>query len=132
MLANEVVPVLLPGAVFFLGNEKYAPAQEMRASGLPLALATDFNPGTCMSESMSMILTLGCLQLGLTPAEALTGATYHAALALGRGNLLGTLEVGKRADIVVWGVPNYRHLPYHFGINHAKTVIKGGKIVCEN
>ncbi|MCG8606370.1 imidazolonepropionase [bacterium] len=132
MLAKEVVPVLLPGAVFFLRSGKYAPAQEMQVIGLPLALATDFNPGTCMSESMSMMLTLGCLQLGLTPAQALTGATYHAALALRRGNLLGTLEVGKRADIVIWGVPNYKHLSYHFGINHAKTVIKDGKIVWEN
>ncbi|MFQ5823618.1 MAG: imidazolonepropionase [bacterium] len=132
MLEHQVLPVLLPGAVFFLGKEKYAPAKAMLKVGLPVAVATDFNPGTCMSESMPLILTISCLKLKLKPSEALTAATYHAALAIDRGNLLGTLEVGKRADLVIWDVPNYRHLPYHFGVNLAKTVIKSGKIVCEN
>jgi imidazolonepropionase len=100
--------------------------------GMPIAVATDFNPGTCMTESMPMILTISCLKLRLKPSEALTAATYHAALAVDRGNLLGTLEVGKEADLVIWDIPNFKHLPYHFGVNLAKTVVKTGKVVWES
>lgn len=132
LLERQVVPVMLPGAVFFLGRTRYASAKEMLERGLPVAVATDFNPGTCMSESMALMLTLSCLKLKFSPAEALTAVTYHAALALNKGNLLGTLEVGKEADLVTWDVPNFRCLPYHFGVNLAKTVVKAGKIVCEN
>jgi len=132
MIENRVVAVLLPGAVFFLSKDHYAPARQMMDMGLPIAVSTDFNPGSCMTESMSMILTLSCLKLKLMPSEALTAATYHGARAIKRGNLLGTLEVGKRADLVVWDVPNHKHLPYHFGINLAKLVIKSGRVVCEN
>jgi imidazolonepropionase len=130
--AKRVVPVVLPGAVFFLGKENYPPARRMLNLGLPVAVATDFNPGTCMTESMPIMLTLSCLKLKLTPAEALTAATYHAAQALARGNLLGTLEVGKKADVVIWDMPNHQHLPYHFGVNLVRTVIKSGKIVWQN
>ena len=130
MVKHKVVPVLLPGAVFFLGKEKYAQAARMHEVGLPIAIATDFNPGTCMSESMPLMLTLACLKLKLKPAEALTAATYHAALAIDRGNLLGSLEVGKKADLVVWDVPNLSYIPYHFGVNLINAVIKSGKIVC--
>lgn len=132
LLNHKVVPVLLPGAVFFLGKEKYVRAREMLELGLPIAVATDFNPGTCMCESMPLILSLSCLKLKLTPAEAFIAATYHAALAVNRGNLLGTLEVGKKVDLVIWDMPNLKHLPYHFGVNLAKIVVKAGKIVCEN
>lgn len=129
MLDSKVVPVLLPGAVFFIGKSQYARAREMLKVGLPVAIATDFNPGTCMTESMPLIMTLSCLQLKLTPAEALIASTYHSALAIDRGNKIGTLEVGKKADVVIWDVPNYKHLAYHFGVNLANTVIKNGKIV---
>jgi len=129
---QRVVPVVLPGAVFFLGKENYAPARRMLNLGLPVAVATDFNPGTCMTESMPIMLTLSCLKLKLSPAEALTAATCHAALALARGNLLGTLEVGKKADAVIWDMPNHQHLPYHFGVNLVRTVIKSGRIVWQN
>jgi len=132
MVTHKVVPVLLPGAVFFLGKEKYAQASRMHEVGLPIAIATDFNPGTCMSESMPLILTLACLKLKLKPTEALTAATYHAALAINCGNLLGSLEVGKKADMVIWDVPNLSYIPYHFGVNLIKAVVKSGKIVCEN
>ncbi|MFQ5705848.1 MAG: imidazolonepropionase [bacterium] len=131
LLHNQVVPVLLPGAVFFIGKDKYARAREMVKMGLPVAVATDFNPGTCMSESMPLMLTLSCLKLKLTPAETLVAATYHAALAIDRGNLLGTLEVGKKADLVIWDIPNFKHIPYHFGVNLVRTVIKNGNIVYE-
>lgn len=132
MAAHKVVPVLLPGAVFFLAKEKYAQANRMWEVGLPIAVATDFNPGTCMSESLALILTLACLKLKLKPDEALTAATYHAALAIDRGNLLGSLEVGKKADLVIWDVPNLKYIPYHFGINLVKTVVKSGRIVCQD
>jgi imidazolonepropionase len=132
MKASGVVPVMLPGAVFFLGKNHYAPARRMLELGMPVAVASDFNPGSCMSESMPMMLTLSCLRLGLSPSEALTAATYHGALAVRRGNLLGTIEVGKKADLVIWNAPNHKHLPYHFGINLAETVIKSGKVVYEN
>ncbi|MFQ5602878.1 MAG: imidazolonepropionase [bacterium] len=132
MKTHRVVPVLLPGAVFFIGKDRYAPAREMLNAGLPVAVATDFNPGSCMSESMPFMLTLSCLKLGLRPHEALTAATYHAALAVNRGNLLGTLEVGKKADVVIWNCPNHKHLPYHFGVNLVSTVIKSGVVVWEN
>lgn len=132
MKQNRVVPVMLPGAVFFLSKDRYAPARRMLDMGLPVAVASDFNPGSCMSESMPMMLTLSCLKLKLTPSEALTAATYHGALAINRGNLLGTLEVGKKADLVIWDAPNHKHIPYHFGINLVHTVIKSGRTVFEN
>ena len=132
MMEQKVVPVLLPGAVFFLGKEKYAEARKMLELGLPVALATDFNPGTCMSESMPLILTLACLKLKMKPSEALTAATYHSALAINRGNLIGSLEVGKNADFVIWNIPNYKHIPYHFGVNLVSRVVKDGKVVCSN
>lgn len=132
MLKHRVVPVLLPGAVFFIGKTRYAAARQMLEVGLPVAISTDFNPGTCMSESLPMIMTLACLKLGLSPAEALTAATYHAAQGLDRGNLSGSLEVGKKADLVIWDVANYKHLPYHFGVNLVHMVIKGGKVVYES
>ncbi|NIR51028.1 imidazolonepropionase [candidate division KSB1 bacterium] len=132
MLDSQVVPVMLPGAVFFLGKDRYAPAKRMLESGLPVAIATDFNPGTYMSESMPLICTLSCLKLKFTPAQAFTAVTYHAALAINRGNLLGTLEVDKEADLVIWDVPNYKYIPYHFGANLAQTVVKSGKIVWKN
>ncbi|MFQ5675322.1 MAG: imidazolonepropionase [bacterium] len=131
MLDHKVIPVLLPGAVFFLAKERYAQARQMRDAGLPLALATDFNPGTCMSESMPLILTLACLKLKLRPFEALSAATLHAAMAIDRGNLLGSLEVGKKADLVIWDAPNHSYIPYHFGVNLVSAVVKSGKVVYE-
>ncbi len=132
MVYHKVVPVLLPGAVFFLGKDKYAQASRMHDVGLPIAIATDFNPGTCMTESMPLMLTLACLKLKLTPTEAFTAATYHAALAIDQGNLIGSLEVGKKADLVIWDVPNLSYIPYHFGVNLIEAVVKSGKIVYEN
>lgn len=125
----EVVPVMLPGADFFLASRTYGPARRMIANGLPVALATDFNPGTCMSESMQMMLTLACLYLRMTPAEALTAATYHAAKAIARDAEIGTLEPGKLADFVIWEVSSLPEIPYHFAVNHVADVYKRGKLV---
>jgi imidazolonepropionase len=125
---GDVIPVLLPGTTFSLGLDRYAPARRMIEAGLPVALATDLNPGSCMTESMPMVITLACLKLKMTPAEAITAATINAAHAVNRGHLLGSLEAGKRADVVIWDMPNYRVLPYHFGVNLVDTVIKSGRV----
>ncbi len=126
---NGVIPVLLPGANFFIRSQHYADGRGMIAAGLPVAIATDFNPGTCMTENMAMIMTLACLSLRMTPAEALIAATLHAAHALGLGNQIGSLEVGKQADAVLLEAESVHEIPYHFGVNLVHTVIKKGEIV---
>ncbi len=124
-----VVPVLLPGAVFFLGRNNYAPARAMIAAGLPVALSTDFNPGTCMTESLPLMMTLACTQMHLTPTEALAATTLHAAWAIDRGDRLGRLEPGAQADCVIWDVPDYRFTAYHFGVPLVQAVVKRGRVV---
>jgi imidazolonepropionase len=132
MSAAGVIAVLLPGTTFHLGGDRYAPARRMIEAGLPVALATDLNPGSCMTESMPMIITLACLQMKMTAAEAIAAATINAAYAVDRGTTLGSLEVGKQADLVVWGMDNYRILPYHFGVNLVQTVIKAGRVIYQD
>ncbi|NUO80636.1 imidazolonepropionase, partial [candidate division KSB1 bacterium] len=129
--AAGVVPVLLPGADFFIRAQRYADAQGMMAAGLPVAIATDFNPGTCMTESMPMMMTLACLSLRMTPAQALIAATLHAAQALRMGNIIGSLEVGKQADAVLYDAESVNELPYHFGVNLVHTVIKKGNVALQ-
>ena len=124
-----VIAILLPGAVFNLGLTRYAPARTMIDSGLPVALATDFNPGSSPTPSMQMILSIACTQMRMTPAEAIAAATINAAYSLARGARLGTLEPGKQADIVVFGCPDYRQIPYFFGVNHVTVVIKAGQVL---
>lgn len=129
LAASDTVAVMLPGTPFFLGMAERAPAREMITRGVAVALGTDFNPGSCYSESMPMMMTLACLHLKLTPAEALGAATVNAAHAIGRAARLGTLEVGKQADAVIWDVPNHAHLAYHFGVQLTRHVIKQGEVV---
>ncbi|RMD94655.1 MAG: imidazolonepropionase, partial [Calditrichaeota bacterium] len=124
-----VVPVMLPGADFFLASTKYAPARRFIAAGLPVAVATDFNPGTCMCENMQMMLTLAGLQLKMTPEEAMIAATLHAARAVAAGDKLGSLEKGKQADFVIWNATSVAEIPYHFGTNRVEQVYKKGKRV---
>jgi imidazolonepropionase len=126
---SGVVPVLLPGADFFIGAAKYADARAMIAAGLPVAIATDFNPGTCMTENLPMIMTLACLHLRMTPEEALVAATLHAAQALALGNQIGSLEAGKQADVVIWNAERVEEIPYHFAVNLVLQVIKKGSVV---
>lgn len=127
--ASGVVPVLLPGADFFIRATKYADARAMIAAGLPVAISTDFNPGTCMTENLPMIMTLACLHLRLTPAEALIAATLHAAQALALGNQIGSLEVGKQADMVIWNAETVPELSYHFAVNLVQHVVKKGRMI---
>ena len=121
-----VIPVLLPGTTFFLSLEKLAPARKMIEKGLPVAIATDCNPGTSMTESMQMITTLACLTYKMSPAEALTAATLNAAFAIDKGDEIGSLAPGKFGDILVWDLEDYREIPYHYGGNMVKSVFKKG------
>lgn len=124
--------VLLPAAGFFLRVERRPPVRKLIEAGVPVALATDFNPGTCPTESMPTALVFGCLWAGLTVDEAIAAATLNAAHALGRGAVTGSLQVGKRADLVVHGVPNRHHLVYRFGASRVRTVVAGGRVVYES
>ncbi|MCI0514094.1 imidazolonepropionase [candidate division KSB1 bacterium] len=128
MVQARVIPVLLPSAVFYLKLNRFAPARQMINAGAPVALSTDFNPGTSMTEALPFIMTLACIQMQMTPAEALIATTLNAAMAINRQQLVGSLESGKQADLVIWNIPNYYHLAYHFGVTLAATVIKRGKI----
>jgi imidazolonepropionase len=126
--AAGVQPVLLPGSVYALGSTRYPSARLMIDEGLAVVLATDFNPGSSPTPSMTMILSLASTHLKLTPAEALTAATVNAAYSLGRGDEVGTLEAGKRADFVVQDCADYRELAYFFGVEHAHAVYVGGRL----
>ncbi len=126
-----VIAILLPGAVFNLGLNRYAPARSMIEAGLPIALATDFNPGSSPTPSMQMILSIACTQMRMTPAEAVTSATINPACSLGVQARLGSLETDKQADIVVHDCSDYRQIPYLFGVNHAVVVIKSGDVVVD-
>lgn len=128
MAEAGVIATLLPGTPFCLMLEEYAPARKMIELGVPIALATDLNPN-CWTESMQMIIALSCYHMKLSPAEALTAATINGACALQKQDEIGSLEIGKKADLIVFDVPNYEFLPYHFGVNLVSKVIKNGKIV---
>ena len=124
----RVQPVLLPGSVYALGSARYPAAREMIDAGLAVVLATDFNPGSSPTPSMTMILSLATTHMKMTPAEAVTAATINAAYSLNRGDRLGSLEPGKVADFVIHDCEDYRELAYFFGINHAWRVYVHGKL----
>jgi len=126
-----VVPVLCPVVPLYLRAEREAPGRRMIDAGLAPALATDFNPGSCYLQSLPEVLTWAALRYRMTAAECLTAATLNAACSLGRGHELGTLETGKRADLLVLDVPNHRHLVYELGRNPVRTVIVRGRVVHE-
>jgi len=120
--------VLLPGTSFYLGKQ-YAPARRMIELGIPVVLATDFNPGSCPSLNMQMIINMGYLKYRMTPEEILTAVTINAACAIGRGDTAGTLEKGKQGDIVIWDAPDFEMLCYRFGSNLSLQTIKKGEMV---
>ncbi len=123
-----VVAALLPGVSLFL-NHGYAPARKLIDAGVAVAIASDFNPGSCMSFSMPLMMTIACTQMRMTPEEAITAATLNGAAALNLSGSVGSIEVGKQADLVVANIPDYRYLAYHFGTNHISMTIKNGTIL---
>jgi imidazolonepropionase len=132
MAEKGVIAVLLPGADFFLSMKKFPPAREMIEKGVAVSLATDLNPGSSMTESLPLMMTMGCTLFKMTPKEVVLAATIHAARSMDRENEIGSIDIGKKADLLVLDVPNYKYLPYHFGVDHVETVIKAGKIVYTN
>lgn len=128
LAASGAIATLLPGTAFFLGLP-YAQARRLIERGVPVALASDCNPGTCPTENLPLVGTIACTQMRMLPAEALTGLTLNAAAALGVSDRLGSIEVGKQADLVICDVPDYRHLFYHFGVSHVWRVLKRGRVV---
>jgi len=129
LAASGVVATLLPGTSYFLGMKAFAPGRRMIDAGVAVALATDCNPGSSMTENMQFVITTACLAYGMTPAEAITAATRNAACAVGLGDEVGSLAPGLRSDLLVLDVPRYRLLAYHHGINHVATVVHHGEVV---
>ncbi len=129
---NDVVAVLLPSTSFYLMLNNFARARKMIDEGVTVALATDCNPGTSPTESLQTVMTFACFGMKLFPEEIINAMTINAACAINRENEIGSIEVGKKADIVIFNSKNLNYLMYHFGVNDVKTVIKNGEIVIQN
>ncbi|MTD31048.1 imidazolonepropionase [Planomicrobium sp. YIM 101495] len=128
MAEAGTIACLLPATALYL-REEAAQGRKMIDAGVPVAISTDCNPGSSPTVSMPLVMNLACISMRLTPAEALTAATYNAACAINRQDRAGSLEVGKQADVVLWDVHSYQELQYLFGVNHVKTVWKNGERV---
>ena len=131
MAKKGVIANLLPGTSFNL-NKPSANGRKMIDLNVPISLSSDYNPGSCPSENLQFAMQLGCLNLKMTPNEVLTAVTINAAHCLDRATEIGSIEVGKKADIAVFDAPNVEYLMYHFGINHIDRVYKEGKLVVKN
>jgi len=129
---SNTVAVLLPGTTFYLGKEHFAKARKMIDGGAAVALATDFNPGSCVTENLQMIMSLAALKLKMSAEEIWNAVTINAAFAIGKEDVAGTLTIGAQADFVIWDIPNYHYLPYHFGVNHANSVFVAGEMIRRN
>ena len=129
LVENNVIATLLPGTTFFLGKSTYAPARELINSGMTLSLATDFNPGSCHIQSMPFIMTLACMHLGMTVEESFQAATFHGAKALELEEKIGSIEVGKSADLIIWGISSLLDIPYYVSNHPIRYVMKNGEIV---
>ena len=126
MAKGGTVACLLPATSFYLGAD-YAPARKMVKAGVPVAMATDFNPGSCPCLNMQLVMNLGCLRYRLTPEEVLTAVTLNGAAAIGRAEAVGSLEPGKRGDLLIWEARDLNYVCYRMGSNLVHTVVKGGK-----
>ncbi len=129
---SDTVAVSLPSTPFGLAECDYTPARKIIQAGGMLALATDCNPGTAWNESMQFVITLACRVLSMTPAQAIAASTINAAHAIRRADRIGSLEPGKQADLVILGVPDYRHVGYRFGSNLVRQVVKRGRVYSVN
>jgi imidazolonepropionase len=130
LAASPTVAVVLPGTAWWMRSRR-APARSMIEAGVPIAVASDSNPGTCFTESLAAVAPHACLDSELTVEETLTGMTLNAAASLGLADRIGSLEPGKTADVVVLDAPDDRHLVYHWGVNAVKTVVRGGRVVVQ-
>ena len=126
---SDTIAVLLPGTCFYLNKDSYAKAREMIGAGAAVALSTDFNPGSSPTENLQLVMNLAALKMKMTPEEIWNAVTVNAAYAINRGESVGKIALGRKADIVLWDVPNYHYVPYHYGVNHVNTVWKAGKAV---
>jgi imidazolonepropionase len=128
-LANsKVIGVLLPGATYFLGRKDFADGRKLSKAGCRLAVSTDFNPGSCHTENLPLMMNMACLYNGLSPREVFLGTTRLAAAALDLENEIGSLSPGKKADVLVLDVPGHNDLVYHFGVPHTHLVFKAGRL----
>jgi imidazolonepropionase len=127
---SGIIACLLPGASYFL-KMRYPPARELIDSSIPVAIATDFNPGSCMTENIQLMMSLAVHEMNMNIEEAVNAVTLNAAASLGVSDRLGSIEEGKQADLLIFDMPDYRHLFYHFGVNHLETVVKNGKAVSQ-
>jgi imidazolonepropionase len=128
---HPVVAVVLPATTWFLMHDEVAPARRFIERGIPVALATDFNPGTSPTASLPLVMTVACLELKLTPSEALAAVTINAAAALGLADELGSIETGRYADLAIWNVPTHRQIPYWPAADLIRAVVKRGRVVLE-
>lgn len=126
---SNTVAVLLPGTTFYLGKNEFADARGMIDQGGAVSLATDYNPGSCVTDNLQMIMAIAALKLKMTPNEIWNAVTVNAAHAIDANR--GTLDAGDRANIVVWDAPNHEYIPYHYGVNHAYKVIADGRLIFE-
>jgi imidazolonepropionase len=129
MSKSGTIATLLPGTVLHLGDTRYPPARRLIDRGVPVALATNFNPGSSPSVNMQLMLSLACSYMRMSPEEAIVAATINGAHAVKRGARTGSLEVGKQGDLVLMDVSDYREIPYFFGMNHCMHVVKNGRVV---
>ncbi len=132
MSKAKVTAVLLPGTSFYLMLGAYANARKLIKRGVRVAIATDYNPGSCPTENLQEIMTHACFGMRLLPEEIIRCMTIHAAYAIDRSRELGSIEIGKSGDLAIFKAPNLDYIIYHFGINHVDKVIKNGKLVVEN
>ena len=128
---RPVVAVLLPATTWFLMHDEVAPARTFIDRGVPVALATDFNPGTSPTPSLPLVMTVACLALKLTPTEALAAVTVNAATALGIADEVGSIEAGRQADLAIWSVPTHRQIPYWPAADLVRAIVKRGRVVLE-
>jgi imidazolonepropionase len=131
MAESGTAAVLLPGAFYFLRETRLPPIDLFRRHGVPMAIASDNNPGSSPACSLLLMLNMGCTLFRMTPEEALAGVTRNAALALGMDSDIGTLEIGKCADLVLWDVDHPAELAYRIGFNPCHSVLRGGKPLSE-